>query len=190
MDDDTRLARRRVANRRWYESHREQEMAKRAAIREQHRLAIAEAQRRYVAANRDKVRASNRAYRAADPERARAKDRAYAAANRVRRAEKQREWRQANPDAYSEWAAANRELIWQRNQRRRARELNAFVENVDRAAVFRRDLGICQICNEPIGANRWHIDHVIPLIRGGLHCYANVQLSHARCNLSKGTRMT
>lgn len=188
MNDDTRLQRRRVANRKWYATHREQEIAKRALIREQNREAIAAAQRLYVAANREKVRASSRAYYSANRDARLAKDRAYNAANRERRAEKQRAWRAANPEGYRLWAAANQEKVWQRNQRRRSRELNAFVEDVDRSVVFERDGGVCQICDTPIGTEKWHVDHRVPLVRGGKHSYDNVQLTHAHCNLSKGTR--
>jgi 5-methylcytosine-specific restriction endonuclease McrA len=35
----------------------------------------------------------------------------------------------------------------------------------------------------------WHLDHVVPLSRGGEHSYANVQVAHPFCNLSKGPRL-
>jgi 5-methylcytosine-specific restriction endonuclease McrA len=31
-----------------------------------------------------------------------------------------------------------------------------------------------------------HIDHVIPLARGGEHSYANAQAAHGPCNMRKG----
>jgi 5-methylcytosine-specific restriction endonuclease McrA len=34
-----------------------------------------------------------------------------------------------------------------------------------------------------------HIDHIVPLSRGGLHCYANVQVAHSRCNLRKRNKI-
>lgn len=33
-----------------------------------------------------------------------------------------------------------------------------------------------------------HIDHVIPLVKGGSHTLENVRPSHAICNLKKGAR--
>jgi 5-methylcytosine-specific restriction endonuclease McrA len=53
--------------------------------------------------------------------------------------------------------------------------------------VFKRDRGLCGVCLEPVDPANWHLDHVRPISRGGLHCYANVQVSHPRCNLKKAT---
>lgn len=33
-----------------------------------------------------------------------------------------------------------------------------------------------------------HVDHVVPLSRGGAHVEGNLQLTHAVCNLKKGAR--
>jgi 5-methylcytosine-specific restriction endonuclease McrA len=68
--------------------------------------------------------------------------------------------------------------------RRRARQLGQFVENVDRQAVFEMHGGMCGICEEFI-QGKFHVDHVIPLSKGGLHCYANVQPAHPNCNRKK-----
>lgn len=105
----------------------------------------------------------------------------------------------------SDWASKNRDKrrIYERNRRlrrpehvkalarsteqdRRTRKINQFVEHVDAQTVFDRDCGICQICHNPILDTRWHMDHRVPLVTGGEHSYANIQLSHAECNLRKG----
>jgi 5-methylcytosine-specific restriction endonuclease McrA len=72
--------------------------------------------------------------------------------------------------------------------RRRARKLNAFVEDVDPTVLFERDEGLCGICGKPVDLTIAHVDHAIPLARGGEHSYANTQLAHPHCNLSKGAR--
>jgi 5-methylcytosine-specific restriction endonuclease McrA len=72
--------------------------------------------------------------------------------------------------------------------RRRARKLKAFVEDVDLAVVFTRDKGICGICSLPVDPDNWHLDHVVPLARGGEHSYENTQVSHPSCNQQKGAR--
>jgi 5-methylcytosine-specific restriction endonuclease McrA len=59
--------------------------------------------------------------------------------------------------------------------------------------VVERDLGVCQICGDPMGTEVWphplspSLDHVVPLAAGGSHTLANVQLAHLGCNLQKGT---
>jgi 5-methylcytosine-specific restriction endonuclease McrA len=48
--------------------------------------------------------------------------------------------------------------------------------------------GRCGICCEFIEGD-FHVDHVIPLARGGQHGYVNVQPAHPRCNLVKGAHV-
>ena len=43
--------------------------------------------------------------------------------------------------------------------------------------------------NKRDGANTWHIDHIIPLAKGGAHHPDNLQILPAKENLSKGARM-
>jgi 5-methylcytosine-specific restriction endonuclease McrA len=33
------------------------------------------------------------------------------------------------------------------------------------------------------------VDHIVPIMRGGVHSYANVQLAHPRCNRMKGAKI-
>lgn len=82
------------------------------------------------------------------------------------------------------------------SQNRRARMKNVFVEKVDYMKVFNRDKWICQICFHPVSKIRDRnlvdiasLDHIIPLAKGGEHSYANTQLAHLSCNLSKSASM-
>lgn len=71
---------------------------------------------------------------------------------------------------------------------RRARKLALFVEDVDPQVVYAMHGGRCGICGEFI-SGEFHVDHVVPLAKGGLHGYINVQPAHPLCNLSKGNRV-
>ena len=65
--------------------------------------------------------------------------------------------------------------------------------------LFRRDVGKCWLCGERCNfedytvrdgnfiVGDWYpsIDHVIPLVKGGKHSWANVKLAHHRCNSIK-----
>lgn len=44
----------------------------------------------------------------------------------------------------------------------------------------------CGICFEKIDGD-YHIDHIIPVSKGGHHCSKNLQLAHPYCNQSKFT---
>jgi 5-methylcytosine-specific restriction endonuclease McrA len=69
-------------------------------------------------------------------------------------------------------------------QRRRARKLNQFVESVDPLVLLESHKGFCGICHKPIRGD-FHVDHIVPLSRGGEHSYANTQPAHPRCNMKK-----
>ena len=77
--------------------------------------------------------------------------------------------------------------------RRWARQRDAFVAEVPRAYIYRRDRYRCQLCGKPLAMsesvphpNAPTLDHVIPLARGGTHEPSNVQAAHFLCNASKG----
>ncbi len=54
--------------------------------------------------------------------------------------------------------------------------------------VVMRDNGICQICKRAFTENGpdYHIDHIIPWIKGGPTVLSNLQLLCSKCNLLKG----
>lgn len=76
--------------------------------------------------------------------------------------------------------------------RKRARFASQFVEQVDPLLVFERDGWVCYLCSGSIdpklsGRARWGatVDHVVALIDGGEHSYANVRAAHRSCNSAK-----
>lgn len=105
-------------------------------------------------------------------------------------------WREKNPEHLAEYGQRYRaqfpDKTRAKNHRRRARLLEAFVEDVDLQLVWQRDEGVCQICNLRIDPDlKWPhkmsktLDHIVPLSKNGEHSYANVQLAHAVCNSRK-----
>lgn len=111
------------------------------------------------------------------------------------------------PD-YEEWRAArnrdNRKYLrtprgWavnkQKGQSRRALLQGCAADQVDYVEVDKRTDGNCAICGGYVDYNRkWpdplspSHDHIVPLVAGGSHCNDNLQLTHLRCNLSKGRK--
>jgi 5-methylcytosine-specific restriction endonuclease McrA len=69
--------------------------------------------------------------------------------------------------------------------KRRALHFNAFVEDIDKRKLWEMHDGLCGICKSYVPFGKTTIDHIIPLSRGGLHCYDNVQPAHASCNRRK-----
>jgi len=73
---------------------------------------------------------------------------------------------------------------------RRALMRDAWIEDVSTDIVWRRDNGTCHLCGDLADADDWHLDHVIPLARGGSHSYLNCAVSHPACNLKKSDNLS
>lgn len=153
---------------------------------------------RWTAANRNRKLAldanARRRFKQANPD----YFREYYAQKQEQRKEESRDWYRANAEYALERQkvyAATRPIELRRalgrksRAKRRAIESQVFVEVVDSRVVFERDKGICGICGKSVAmTSRWEVDHVVPISKGGTHCYANVQLAHRRCNRSKGAK--
>jgi hypothetical protein len=77
---------------------------------------------------------------------------------------------------------------WNRfSEIRRARERGAEGKftNDEIKTLFERQRGKCAYCHKSIGKG-YHIDHVVPLARGGTNWITNLALACARCNITKG----
>ena len=74
-------------------------------------------------------------------------------------------------------------------QRYRAKQLGLKCDDsITLAQIFRRDLGICQICMTWVKPRHASMDHTEPMTNGGTHTLINVRLTHLVCNLRKGDR--
>lgn len=169
-------------------------------------MARASARRRYLA-NRDERIARATAWNLAHPE-ARAAivyryDRKWERENPEAADAKRAEWGRrraekvkADPVAREQANEANRRYLGTENGRsknadkalrRHASKTHPGAEMIDRREVLRRAEGVCGICRELI-EGAFHVDHIIPLARGGEHTYENVQPAHPRCNTRKGSK--
>lgn len=73
---------------------------------------------------------------------------------------------------------------------RRARMHGAATsEPVVRRLIIVRDNSTCWICRRVVPEDEIHLDHVIPISRGGKHHPDNVRVACASCNLWKGARL-
>ena len=62
-------------------------------------------------------------------------------------------------------------------------------DHISRSDLYKRDGGICGICNKPVTRELFEMDHIFPLSKGGPHTWANVQIAHQSCNVRKGTKV-
>ena len=80
------------------------------------------------------------------------------------------------------------DYIQELDMKRRAILMDAYVETVNPAIVYERDMGLCHLCGLPVEAGEFHLDHRTALINGGKHSYENCYTSHAICNTRKGRK--
>lgn len=193
-------ARWRACSKKWHATHRDESIAASKAYHEKHRAEVlpkrrelwalrSEADRAEVRKswlrNREKRNAQRRLRRAADIQAAKQREAAVRArpGYSERAVARTAEWNRQHPEHA-------RLLRLKEDAKRRAREREVFVEAVDHRVVFDRDKGICGICKLDVDhASPWEVDHIVPISKGGLHSYANVQLAHRSCNRRKHIKL-
>lgn len=112
--------------------------------------------------------------------------------NREQRLQEYKEWYSKNDrSAYNlAWSRANPEKRHESKRRRKALIKGATqIESFTKDQIWERDKGFCGICGLLAKFSDWHLDHIIPLSRGGQHTMDNVQVSHPKCNLSKNAKL-
>lgn len=125
------------------------------------------------------------------------RQRVYNANNRQKQKESNQRRYKKNPErckkAADQWRSQNpqraRELHRNSEMTRRARKLDQFIEPIDFKIVYEMHGGMCGICKDFVPQDDFHVDHVIPLSKGGMHGYVNVQPSHPSCNLKKAAKV-
>ena len=56
--------------------------------------------------------------------------------------------------------------------------------------VYKRDKGLCQICGAKVPRRGYHVDHIIPISKGGDEWdQENMQLACPKCNLTKSDKL-
>lgn len=102
---------------------------------------------------------------------------------------KEKEWKKLNPHKKPN------------NSRDRAKKKGLEYKYYTRQQIFDRDGYDCYLCGDPTdltaphvqGQPGWetypHIEHVIPLAKGGIDTLDNVKIAHAKCNIDKGVKI-
>ena len=148
----------------------EQHLRERAERKATERARITEKAREYWEANRDTINAKKRQDRLDNP-------------GRESRASK--EWRKNNKEK-------GRHAVRRRRARRKGAGGSHTVEDVRAIVAMQTPAGKrnprCWWCDEEIGGT-YHVDHRIPLAKGGGDEPGNLVIACPRCNLSKHTRM-
>lgn len=155
---------------------------------------IIEGQLRYQQENAEKIRARKKNYQQANAEKRKASARNHYQANRARILERMRFHYRANAEKilarHSRYQQENRELRRVHHQNRRARRKRApgsFTPQ-DVQHQYNMQRGCCYWCGAAVEDN-YHVDHVIPLSRGGTNYPDNIVIACPTCNTSRGAKL-
>lgn len=153
---------------------------------------VAAKAKRWRQAHRDEILARMKAARAADPEAARQRERAIYAANASQICRRKAKWRAANVDTerarHKRYKENNRETVrlhWKARRHRKRGAAGTFTAtNIASLMDIQRGRCAHPWCRASLKAGH-HIDHVMPLARGGSNDRRNLQLLCPPCNLKK-----
>ena len=122
--------------------------------------------------NKSKVNKRNKLWKAANIEHVRESCRRYRKNNKEKENLRQKEWRRANPDK-----------VRARTARYNARKLKAIDITADQAVIDSRQSAATYLSD--VTGYDWHVDHTVPISKGGKHHEGNLQVVPQSWNNSK-----
>jgi 5-methylcytosine-specific restriction endonuclease McrA len=159
----------------FYLEHQDALLAYAKAWREGHKEELAAYFKAHYAVHKEDKAKYDRAYREANIERIAQRTKEYREATKEQQRERRKAYREANPDKI---ATLNR------NRKALKRNCEGSHSAADIEAQYARQSGRCFYCGKKVDKN-YHVDHVVPLAKGGSNGPDNLVIACPPCNLSK-----
>lgn len=164
------------------EEARSRKRLRNARLYRQKRLEILARQNRYNALNRDKRRLRAQAYYLKNKERILARGRAYYQANKEQHDQWSKDYAKRRPDVMHKVRLKRRLRIQTTIESEQA--ISSFI------LLIRTSRWVyCYYCDKRISGKKAHIEHMVPLVRGGRHAPDNLCASCGSCNSRKSTKL-
>ena len=148
--------------------------------------------------NREQIKASRKRYHAENREQIAERYKQYYAENQDRRQEYAKQYHIENRDGLAvkqkQYRKDHSEEISRKNAKRRAIKSKATIgDHADIVAWEKqwrsKKTVTCHWCSKRIKTADVHVDHVVPLSKGGAHSVENLCVSCETCNLSKHAKL-
>lgn len=178
---------RRATRRKSYWKHREKILVKNKIYRIKNRASLCQRVREYVSRNREVIRQKMHTYHKLvyypkNRDRIILQTSEYAKKHPEVRAKAALNWKKRHPEKY-------RAQIRAAHVNRKARMRGAMVADTNVSKIIRRwrlqKSFVCYYCNGRFHTEQMHVDHVVPIARGGKHSSDNICRSCATCNIRK-----
>lgn len=167
------------SDRKYYLANREallaKEKARKANYTAEQKANAKEVKRLHYERNREAIIAKAAKYQRDNPEQARRST---------------KKWTEANPEKKYEWSVRNSLRLRQYCHMRRSRIKGGEQLTEEFIGQLMRDQdNSCNACRVSFDEAPMQLDHIIPLSKGGVHAWHNVQLLCRSCNCSKTDKM-
>lgn len=164
------------------------------------KMCMSKDKKQYDHENKEIVTERNRIYRQDNKERIYEQKKQYIQTNKKQISERKKRWYEANKSYVAEQKKLYAEtpkgkaVARANNHNRRAQKLNNGGKHTgaEILALFELQSGVCPYCKAKLyknGNNKYHIDHIMPLSKGGSNSIENLQLLCPTCNLSKHDKL-
>jgi len=144
--------------------------------------------------NPEKAKAKDANWYKNNPEKVKAKNAKWRKNNLEKARANSSDWRRDNPEKVKinnyNWHKNNPEKCKLHGVKRRARKLgstNGYMPEWTERVLFGMQEGKCLYCRIDLNLSGIHLEHMVPLSRGGNHNIMNLCLSCPLCNLRKHT---
>lgn len=151
---------------------------------------IAEYNSTYLVENRSAIYATRKVRHKENPEMLKASKARYYKRHRAQHLAKMKRWRESNIErvrqAHQRKRLENPEAYrtYKRNYKARKRNAPGSHNRNDIADIFRLQRGKCAICRFKLKSG-YHVDHIVPLSKGGANDRRNLQITCGHCNVTK-----
>jgi len=153
-----------------------------------------ECHKKYLQDNKEKIKLKTKQYRLDHKDEIKYSEKKYKEANKEKVAEQKRNYELNNKDKIKEVRSKYRKTkIGRLIQKNKNHTRRAFTKKGDvttsQLAELQQNAKLCYWCKTSLKNIGTHIDHYIPISKGGKHTISNLVISCKSCNLKKGAKL-